>query len=357
MAAMLKRHGARMAWVWLGLLTGCAGPRAPQFATVPPTRPGPAAATVTAPAVRPAPPAVSDTWVSLQKWAADHALPPPRILSTNPVTCEWSVGPDLWQLRAATTAAEWNGLQIRLGHAPEWRDDQLWLHALDLAKHVEALRQPVRLRLSNPPRVVIDPGHGGSNTGARSVLDGRWEKEFTLDWGLRLAALLSAQGWDVILTRKTDTDVSLSERVALAENVGADLFVSLHFNSVNGTNHTGGLETYCLTPVGLPSTLTRGYDDTVTVVHPNNAHDTANLQLAVRLHRALLEETGLPDRGVRRARFMTVLQGQDRPAVLLEGGYLSHPDDARKIANPQFRQRLAEAVARALLSLAADSHP
>jgi N-acetylmuramoyl-L-alanine amidase len=107
-----------------------------------------------------------------------------------------------------------------------------------------------------------------------------------------------------------------------------------------------------MTPVGLPSTLTRNYDDDIDRAFPNNAHDHANLQIALRVHRALLEASGAQDRGVRRARFMGVLRGQNRPAILIEAGYLSNPDEARRIATPAYRQRLAGAVAAALADLA-----
>jgi N-acetylmuramoyl-L-alanine amidase len=98
----------------------------------------------------------------------------------------------------------------------------------------------------------------------------------------------------------------------------------------------------------MPSSLTREWDDDPTLVFPNNAFDAQNLRYAVKIHRVVLESTGLADRGVRRARFMGVLRGQNRPAVLLEGGYLSNPAEARRIASPEFRQKLAEAVASAL---------
>jgi N-acetylmuramoyl-L-alanine amidase len=98
----------------------------------------------------------------------------------------------------------------------------------------------------------------------------------------------------------------------------------------------------------MSSSLIRDFEDDTTLIFPNNAFDTQNLQYAVRLHRALLEVRGNADRGVRRARFMGVLRGQNRPAVLLEGGYLSNPAEARRIMDPEFRQKLAEAVASAL---------
>jgi N-acetylmuramoyl-L-alanine amidase len=127
------------------------------------------------------------------------------------------------------------------------------------------------------------------------------------------------------------------------------LFISLHFNSTpDRDKKTSGLETYCLTPMGMPSTLTRNYPDIWTENFPNNACDTQNLELAVRLHTALLHGTGLEDHGICRARFIGVLHKQRCPAVLIEAGFLSNPSDAKLIETPAFRQKLAEAVAVAL---------
>ncbi len=97
----------------------------------------------------------------------------------------------------------------------------------------------------------------------------------------------------------------------------------------------------------MTSTLTRGYEDDPNENDPNNTFDTENLRWAMRLHTALLKVDGLSDRGIRRARFLGVLRTQKRPAVLIEGGYLSNLHEARRIADPAFRQKLAEAVARA----------
>jgi N-acetylmuramoyl-L-alanine amidase len=98
----------------------------------------------------------------------------------------------------------------------------------------------------------------------------------------------------------------------------------------------------------MPSTLVRGYPDILLQNFPNNNFDTQNLQLAEHLQNALLHATGLEDRGVSRARFIGVLRGQNRPAVLIEGGFLSNPREAKRIEDPAFRQKLAEAVANAL---------
>ena len=98
----------------------------------------------------------------------------------------------------------------------------------------------------------------------------------------------------------------------------------------------------------MPSTVTRGFNDEPAAAFPNNGFDEQNWQLALRVHRALLQVNGHHDRGVRRARFLGVLRGQQRPAVLVEAGYLSNPREARLISDPSYRQSLAEALARAL---------
>ena len=109
-----------------------------------------------------------------------------------------------------------------------------------------------------------------------------------------------------------------------------------------------GLETYCFTPTGIPSTVTRGYSDPWTDKISSNDFDGQNLQLAVKLQGALLRAIGMEDRGVRHVRYIEVLRGQKCPAVLIEGGYLSNPAEAKLIESADYRQKLAEAVATAL---------
>jgi N-acetylmuramoyl-L-alanine amidase len=92
----------------------------------------------------------------------------------------------------------------------------------------------------------------------------------------------------------------------------------------------------------------RGYEDDMRQTFPNNAYDEQNLMLAANVHRSLIRHTLATDRGLRRARFMGVLRGQNRPAVLIEAGYLSNAAEARKISTPEYRQLLAEAIAAAL---------
>lgn len=297
-----------------------------------------------------APPAPADAdWVSLNRWAAQNGF---RALRTIPLLPQVAYAittlNGVFAVRVGSQTAFWDQLDVRLGFAPQQIGNQIYLHPLDVKKTLEPLSHGLAVATSLSRVVVIDPGHGGTNPGTRSVVDGRNEKEFTLDWAKRLAPLLSQQGWQVFLTRTNDVDVSLPDRAALADERHADLFLSLHFNAAASGSDPSGVETYCLTPTGMASSVTRGYSDDVHQVFPNNAFDAENLQYAVRFQRALLEVNGTTDRGVRRARYPAVLRGPNRPAVLIEGGYLSNPREARRIADPAYRQKLAEAVAKAL---------
>jgi N-acetylmuramoyl-L-alanine amidase len=293
----------------------------------------------------------AETWVPLARWARANGLPAPKPLTPAPMPAyTWRSTNGSLLFYAGSRTTYWNGLELHLGYAPQVIRGEPVAHWLDVKQTLQPLLCGAPGLAWNPgPVIIIDPGHGGENVGAPSVLGGHYEKEFTLDWARRLQRLLLANGWQALLTRTSDIDLSLSNRVAFAEERKAALFLSLHFNSASSSDQNeAGLETYCLTPAGLPSNLTRGYFDDLAVAFPNNAFDTQNLLLALSVHRALLQATGSHDRGVRRARFPGVLRGQQRPAILIEGGYLSNPHEARQIADPAYRQKLAEAVAKAL---------
>jgi N-acetylmuramoyl-L-alanine amidase len=296
---------------------------------------------------------LSDGWVPLDRWSWSNGFGALQRTATEPFPSFSFISTNgTMSVTVGSQVAYWNGLEYRLGFAPQLIDGRPYVHALDVRKNfAPLLAGPLRYRPGTV--LVIDPGHGGTDVGAVSVYDGHYEKEYTLDCARRLESLLAAHGWSVWLTRTNDVNVSLSNRVAFAEEHKAELFLSLHFNSASPDRQQAGLETYCLTPAGMPSSLTRGYRDDSSLVYPNNRFDTENLQYAVELHRAVLRANGDMDRGVRRARFLGVLQGQNRPAILVEGGYLSNPEEARQIADPAYRQQYAEALARGLLGDAA----
>ena len=309
-----------------------------------------------APTPAPVPPPVvtnhfitpTETWVPLEHWCQVNGFAAPRRTATEQGwVYSFTTTNGTFVIRVGSQLATWRGVEYHLGFAPQMINNHPFVHALDIRKNfIPLLENTIHTKTNRV--VVIDPGHGGTDTGTKNVFNSHSEKEFTLDWARRLHSLLATNGWTVLLTRTNDVEMKLPARVAFAEQHQADLFVSLHFNSAFPDQAEAGLETYCLTPKGMPSTLTRGFKDDWSLAFPNNNFDAENVQYAGRVHRALLKVNGHADRGVRRARFLGVLQGQNRPAVLIEGGYLSNPTEARHIADPAYREKLAEAVAQAL---------
>jgi N-acetylmuramoyl-L-alanine amidase len=322
------------------------GPRSsPEKMTL---RPGPLE-TVQVPSVSPGQasepviPAAS-AWQPLDYWAGSQGLGSVTAVSTNQfhLSTHWGV----FGFAERALYAIFNGWRFHLGYPIRITNGIPYLHQLDAEKNL----RPLITSYERVPRgngvICIDAGHGGKHTGTKSTLGEFFEKTYSLDWALRLKPLLEQRGWRVVLTRDRDVTMSLPDRIQVADQADAALFVSLHFNAAGPG--AAGLETYCTTPRGMPSTLTRGYSDPMRASMPNNPHDRANLHLAARVHSTLLRHVGMGDRGIRRARFMTVIAQQKRPAVLIEGGYLSDPEEARKIATGAYRQKLAEAVAMAL---------
>jgi len=290
-----------------------------------------------------------NAWVPLESWGRWNGFGKPVQLSSGAEAVfhlQTTNGAII--LRIGSQTVNFAGQQYWLGFAPRQIKGLPYVHSLDAQKTFQVLLNALFQVPATNRTVVVDAGHGGRDIGTRGSGAYELEKFYTLDWALRLERLLSANGWNVFLTRSNDVDVSLSDRVALADRTKADLFLSLHFNSGNQNRELAGLETFCLTPTGMPSDLRREYDDDPREAHPNNLFDEQNLQLAARLHRSLLQASGAIDRGIRHARFMAVLRGQRRPAVLIEGGYLSNPAEAKKIGSPEYRQLLAEGIARAL---------
>ena len=361
--------------LWLALLLALAGcstapkpgpeqPAPPNWGAVPPrvlTTPSAPGKPVSKPSQKPAPspaptfaPAptnqLNTVWIPLDRWSQLNGLGPPRRFSVE-TQVSYTIGTPrgTLTLRSKSHIAHWNGMELQLGFAPEEANGHLLVNSLDAQKTFSTLLEPFSLPEKDHRVIVIDPGHGGSNTGTKSVLGNHFEKEYTLDWAKRLKPLLEAGGWTVFLTHTNDVDMSLSNRVAFAEAHHADFFVSLHFNAPPRPDpEPNGVMTFCLTPAGMPSSLTRDPDDEISQVFPNNSFDGQNLQYALRLHRAILAVNGGADRGICHARFIGVLRRQNRPAILIEGGFLSNPREARHIADPAYRQKLAEAIAGAL---------
>jgi N-acetylmuramoyl-L-alanine amidase len=216
-----------------------------------------------------------------------------------------------------------------------------------------------------PPIVVLDPGHGGSNPGAAGTT-GLHEKQLALALATAVADRLRTRGIAVELTRTTDRTVTLRQRVARADQLRADLFVSIHANA-SPSRTQRGYETYVLTPRGIDvdgralrsdtTTPRPGVDPDVALVLDDverGASQWEAADLAVRMQRALRDRRGGDgDRGVRQDA-QHVLLGATMPAVLVEVGFIDHPIEGRQLAEPAVQAQLADAIAEAIADQLAD---
>ena len=193
---------------------------------------------------------------------------------------------------------------------------------------------------TNP--VVIDPGHGGEDTGARAP--GRLlEKHLVLDVARRVLPAIVSAGTKAKLTRSGDTTLTLKQRADLARKWNAALFVSIHMNSAPN-KAAYGIETYVLPAAGFASTAGR---DSSAESAAGNSHNAANTLLAYCIHRQLLNHTKTPDRGIRRARF-DVLRDAPCPAVLIECGFLSNAEERKRLEAAQYRATVARGIAEGI---------
>jgi N-acetylmuramoyl-L-alanine amidase len=221
------------------------------------------------------------------------------------------------------------------------------ISAMDVAKIIEPVLRPNKISGTRKiDTVVLDPGHGGEDSGA----SGRWgtEKSYALDVALIARDNLLRAGFKVEMTRAGDQTVALEDRVAFANRFPNAVFISVHFNSAIAGS---GVETYALAPAGVPSNAsTENHPASLdTRWYQGNAQDPANIALAAAVQGAIRSRISVFDRGVKHARFH-VLRDIKIPAVLVEGGFLNDPIEGVHIAASSYRQLLGSAIAQAVVS-------
>jgi N-acetylmuramoyl-L-alanine amidase len=228
------------------------------------------------------------------------------------------------------------------------------------------------LLLAAAPRpafvAVVDPGHGGDQEGALSP-SGEKEKDLALEIARRVAARLRAVGGKVVLTRTGDISVPLANRAAVANALRADLFVSVHLNSMptaEARRHAAGVETYFLSPDATDASATAvaarenadrlagepeldPADPVAAILQDLEDQDAlaGSSRLAYAIHDQLVGGLGAEDRGVKQAPFY-VLAGARMPAVLLEVGFISHEGEAARLRAPEYQERIAAAIAEGI---------
>jgi N-acetylmuramoyl-L-alanine amidase len=169
--------------------------------------------------------------------------------------------------------------------------------------------------------VIIDPGHGGSDPGAIGI-GNIHEADVVLEIAQQVASILEQQGVQSIMTRTSDVDVELEPRVALAEQANASLFVSIHANAIDMSRpEINGTSTY---------------------------YFSSGESLAQVVQNSIVQAVGMPDRGTHSARFY-VLRKTSMPAILVETAFVTGADDAKKLADTNWRSQMATAIANGVL--------
>lgn len=204
-------------------------------------------------------------------------------------------------------------------------------------------RSPHLEPLASPPTpfalVVIDPGHGGQDSG--TMKNSMVEKELTLDVAHRVERLLQQRGLVATLTRADDSYVSLQDRATMANNQPESVFVSIHFDEAGRSAATGVETYYAAHPISLPERIASWLPFMQhTSAEPPNLESQS---LAGFIQEALVGHTQAVNRGTRPQQFF-VIANVRHPAVLIEGGFLTNKDDVGKLANADYREQMAAGI-------------
>lgn len=342
-----------------------AAPDAPAPVRVPPTRPASAASPAT---LWPLTRFQGTDYIDVRDLAARYSLKAAWSKTELAMILSDASGVRL-TFKARQRDFYFDDLRVFLGEPVLSERGTLWVAKLDVIKLVAPLIRPADHAAQLPPigtrTLVLDPGHGGVDPGKENTRLGIDEKTLTLDVALRLKKYLEPRGWRVLLTRTEDRHLSpnkkrdLELRDDFAIRNRADLFISIHFNSVErDAARVTGLETYTMTPQFMLSAGAEEKDDMTNVAYPGNRGDYANLLFGEQLHRSLRATVKTPDRGFKRGR-LAVLRMLECPGALVECAYLSNDAEARRAATPEFRQKIAEGLGAGVLAYAAllDSLP
>jgi N-acetylmuramoyl-L-alanine amidase len=237
-----------------------------------------------------------------------------------------------------------NGTLVWL-HEPMQLVKGRWvIRAADARKVIDPLVRPAfHLADAGYHVVVLDPGHGGQDDGAKGKR-GVLEKKVALDVARRVRTTLVNAGMKVYMTRDGDRFVELDERSRKAKSWGADLFVSIHCNAA-ADPAPNGTETYVLAAAGYAST-SGGLSQ---MPNPGNRHEGANAILGFLVQRSLVSTLQEGDRGLKRSRFM-VLRNAPCPSALVECVFVTNPAEEERLLSEDFRESIAHGISQGILN-------
>ena len=193
--------------------------------------------------------------------------------------------------------------------------------------------------------VVLDPGHGGKDSGA--ICGTVLEKDLTLDVAQRIDRLLQAEGLPALMTRADDSFVSLADRARFTNRFRNCIFVSIHFNEGDRAL-ASGVETYYADHQMIPAPSLISWIPFLPQREASDSPIVESQSLAGFIQEALVARTHAVDRGAKPRQFF-VIANVTRPAVLVEGGFLSNKEDVAKLNNIEYREQLAAAITEGIL--------
>lgn len=250
---------------------------------------------------------------------------------------------------------KFNGVMHWLAYPADFKDGKPGFAGDDVNMTLLPLTSDQSLTSRNIRKIVLDPGHGGTEPGA--MYSSTKEKDLNFDIATRVKALLEKRGFTVVMTRDGDNTLELLPRAEFPAKCGADMFVSIHCNAAPNAA-IRGIESFSITPRGGMNSNEGGNHPPPdpTIEAPGYACTADSFALASALQQRLIKATGADDRGAKRARFR-VLFSNTVPAALVECGFMSNSEDIKLLNDPAHRQLLAEAIAAGITDFTARVSP
>ena len=283
----------------------------------------------------------AESYVSLPSVASSYGL---KVTANTKTVVEMKNSWTTLQFFPESREMKLNGTLMWLNDSVTSVDGRWCINTADQAKVIDPVLRPSRhLGGISATVVLLDPGHGGEDPGAIGR-GGMQEERLTLDLAKRVRIKLANAGVRALLTRDSDRTLDLDARAPMIRRTGAQVFVSLHFNST-ASRSIYGVETHVLAPRGYDITAGGESASRKSAANNGNRFDAANTALGYHIQRSLRLWLGTPhDRGVRRSRF-AVLRDATCPAVLVECGFLSHTATEERLRSSVYMDSLAQRIA------------
>lgn len=245
------------------------------------------------------------------------------------------------KMKKDSRSATVNGTKVSFSFAPTYSNRVPMISETDFLKILDPILRANAVNYKRTKRIVIDPGHGGKDKGASGKTF--HEKNLVFNIAVKLKDKLKSLGFEVYLTRYSDSTVTLSRRPEIAKAYKADLFLSLHTNAASAA--AKGVETYVLTPKNAPSTSGSSLRKSATTA---NSYDKHNIRLGYEIQKSIISQTKAQDRGVKHAQFL-VLDRAPCPAVLIEMGFISNRYEESNMANAGYQTKLINGITNGIL--------